>query len=540
MKIKKLEINKYKRFHKLTINLGENPQRIVALVGPNGCGKSSVFDALLFYNNAHGTLIGKNRAEDGYHSPIRSNKVDHRNIILSFDDNIDLQSKINNLRAEKKERTIFSFRSPFRFNSNLKVTKLESITDIKNNSNGASFTKDLDDKMLENYKRLNIYYNKYLNKNDLRPSEAKMHVVGELNKYIKRCLDLQISNLGDIQSSKGTLFFTKSDQNIEFEFNVLSAGEKEVVDLIIDLYLRREDFNNTIYIIDEPELHINTNIQRRLMKVIDEIIPENCQIWIATHSLGMLRALQQELKNKTQIIEFKKENKWAEQEYILDPTQLNRSDWSRLFSTALDDLTSLVAPKQIIYCEGRDKPSRIGEEKGFDAQVYNNIFLDKYPDTLFVSSGGNTELEQRRNIALKIVSKALKETDILVLKDRDFDSSKRATITDRINFLKESESYIKMLERFEIENYLYDKEILKKYCEVNALQFKEQDYDAIVKDIVNDDVKDLFNNIKSVCNITANIGKVVFCFELSKLITQDMQIYKDLEECIFTLSDNIY
>lgn len=48
MKIKKIHLNKYKRFHNLTIDLGDNPRRIVALVGPNGCGKSSIFDAMLF------------------------------------------------------------------------------------------------------------------------------------------------------------------------------------------------------------------------------------------------------------------------------------------------------------------------------------------------------------------------------------------------------------------------------------------------------------------------------------------------------------
>lgn len=42
MRIKKITLNKYKRFHSLTIDLGDNPSRIIALVGPNGCGKSSV------------------------------------------------------------------------------------------------------------------------------------------------------------------------------------------------------------------------------------------------------------------------------------------------------------------------------------------------------------------------------------------------------------------------------------------------------------------------------------------------------------------
>lgn len=41
MKIKKIQLkNGYKRFFDLTIDLGESPRKIVALVGPNGCGKS--------------------------------------------------------------------------------------------------------------------------------------------------------------------------------------------------------------------------------------------------------------------------------------------------------------------------------------------------------------------------------------------------------------------------------------------------------------------------------------------------------------------
>ncbi|MGL4981421.1 MAG: AAA family ATPase [Treponemataceae bacterium] len=42
MRIKRLELNSYKRFKKLTIDLGDDPKRIVALVGANGCGKSSI------------------------------------------------------------------------------------------------------------------------------------------------------------------------------------------------------------------------------------------------------------------------------------------------------------------------------------------------------------------------------------------------------------------------------------------------------------------------------------------------------------------
>ena len=59
-------------------------------------------------------------------------------------------------------------------------------------------------------------------------------------------------SIGNIEANQGTIFFKKIDHPKEFEFNVLSSGEKEVVDILLDLYLRQEEYNETIFLIDEP------------------------------------------------------------------------------------------------------------------------------------------------------------------------------------------------------------------------------------------------------------------------------------------------
>ena len=45
MRVKTVRLVEFKRFDDLTIDLGPTPKKIIALVGPNGCGKSSIFDA---------------------------------------------------------------------------------------------------------------------------------------------------------------------------------------------------------------------------------------------------------------------------------------------------------------------------------------------------------------------------------------------------------------------------------------------------------------------------------------------------------------
>ena len=373
--------------------------------------------------------------------------------------------------ANGKERTIFSFRSPYRHNSNVKISETKAITGIEQNNYGASTTVALDQKMETNYRLLLAKFNRHRDENDLRPSEARKHIINELNEALSNCLDLIISSLGDVESDRGTLYFQKSDQSTEFEYNLLSSGEKEVVDILVDLFVRKDDYDDTVFLIDEPDLHLNTAIERKLLNEIDNLIGKNCQIWVVTHSIGFLRALQDDIES-CQVIYFEPKTDFATSKHVLEPIPKTRKRWQKIFETALDDLTGLVAPRRLIYCEGKAE-SPDGMERGLDAIVYNNIFGEKENDTLFISSGGNTEPEQRRSIALTILNKALPDVEIFVLSDRDIMSGQITTENDRQNYLREH-NYRRMLKRREIENYLYDKEVLKSMRKRTAVNLTEK------------------------------------------------------------------
>lgn len=533
MHIKKIHMSKYKRFFDLTIDLGENPRRIVALVGPNGCGKSSVFDAMLYVMKALAPIGNTNSHQDvQYHSLEGKPLYDYQNIQIEIDQG-DFLTVYRSKRAQGLEKTIFSFRSSFRYNSGLHISNVQAVDEIQLNNYGASTASDIDQRIEQNYRRLNAKFCHYRDENDLRPSEAKDAIVKYLNDAIKNCLDLEITSMGNIESNEGTLYFKKSDSDIVFDYSVLSAGEKETIDLLLDLYLRKDIYKDSIYIIDEPELHLNTSIQRSLLMEINKMIPDNCQIWIATHSIGFLRALQEELQDDSQIIEFDSHNKWASDTYVLTPAILSRSMWQKIFATALDDLAKLVCPKTIIYCEGRADPRPDGTERGLDATIYNQIFASKYPDVLFVSSGGNTELDQRSDIALVVLSKIFPEITIFVLKDRDMASGKVVTEEQRQEYLRNNPDNHRVLIRYEIENYLYDKEILKRYCNKNNNSFDEGSYSSFVTDIVNQNLKDSTGRIKNICGITTSVNQERFKINLAEFITQDTEIYKELEKVIF-------
>ncbi|MCK4979591.1 MAG: hypothetical protein KAS62_04300, partial [Candidatus Delongbacteria bacterium] len=274
-------------------------------------------------------------------------------------------------------------------------------------------------------------------------------------------------------------------------------------------------------------------IQRKLLIEINNLISDNCQIWIATHSIGFLRAIQEDFKNESQIIQFKTGINWASTSQTLTPIKNSLKKWKEIFETALDDLTGLLSPKRIIYCEGKDRPGTEGQEKGFDGKVYNDIFSEKYHDTLFISSGGNTELDQRSEIALAILTKVFSDVEILVLKDRDVSSGKINNENDRKIYLKTNPDNHRILIRWELENYLFDKEVLEKFCTANSLEFDNDSYVAFVTDVVNQNLKDETGKIKNICGITTSINSEKFKLQLSEFISEEMAVYKELEQIIF-------
>lgn len=524
MKIKSIRLNSnYKRFFDLTIDLGNSPKKIIALVGANGSGKSSVFDGMLFLNHAYQTVGNTGSKDNSFHS-MDGQKIEAGSIQIYFDDNNTYPTVRRNRESNGTANTIFSFRNSYRYSSTLNITALQAIPDSKLNNTGASSSVDLDNKIEHNYQRLYSYIDKRLKSSDLTFQQVKHEVLGELNTVLSACLGLEIVDHGDITDGKGTLFFGKKDQLKAFDFNVLSSGEKEVVDILLDVYLKKNVFNDSVYLIDEPELHLNTKIQKSLLLELDKLIPDNCQLWIATHSIGFLNALQNELSTKSDVIYFT--GNYAQETVTLTPIKKTRNEWKDIFSTALEDLTGLVSPKTIIYCEGKPTPTAAGKEAGIDAQVYNKIFELEKPDVFFISSGGSTEPDIHASLALKILGKAFSGVELLLLKDKDIrPDGSETTDQDRNDFLAISTSN-RMLNRKEFENYLFDFEIVSK-----AHSVSRTDYDQIFSGQT--DYKSKTGELMKLCGIRTGMNKDQFKLSLAAHVSPDTKVYQELLKEIF-------
>ena len=207
--------------------------------------------------------------------------------------------------------------------------------------------------------------------------------------------------------------------NSEVHYDLLSSGEKEVFNIILNLFSRREHFSNAIYFIDELDAHLHTSLQYALVKeIVEHWIPENSQIWTASHSLGFLDYANS--SDDAAILDF------DDLDFDQPQTLLPAAKSERVFDIAVPRSSALrVFPnKRLIICENKD------------ARLYNAVDL---PDLLFIGA--------RDKNSIVIQTRGSDEYDGLI--DRDYlGTAELAEVVRRLGNL-----YV--LGYYAIENYLY-------------------------------------------------------------------------------------
>ena len=239
--------------------------------------------------------------------------------------------------------------------------------------------------------------------------------LGEIQAAMNRLFpDLMLNSLGNPLSDRSFTFDKGTSSN--FLYKNLSGGEKSAFDLLLDIFIKKVEYDDTVFCIDEPEAHMNPKLQGDLLEELFRLMNDKSQLWIATHAIGMMRkALQlyEEYGEKVVFLDFddNRDNRDfdSQEVVIIEPENPDREFWERTHEVALDDLAALVVPDQIVICEGQHG------DKGFDAECYNQIFSEEFSNTKFISGGGKRDL---RNY-ISVIDAVAKGVTVFGLRDRD-------------------------------------------------------------------------------------------------------------------------
>ncbi|MCY4150963.1 MAG: AAA family ATPase [Aestuariivita sp.] len=451
MKLESIEIKGFKRFEDLKIKEIPPSTKLIILAGPNGCGKSSFFDALLTWRTKETLRVRQDwfgfNWEPDYHHKIGS----------SFGTDWQNNIKVETFGTEiiEPEKVVYArsaYRNDPEFNSN-NMSRIGNIYQYlparRMIDNDASTSRNYNLLVGQTIERLFDGEGGSITKD-----EYAQQILGDIKHEFNNIFEnLQIDNLGNPYDT-GTFSFSKGTSS-GFSYKNLSGGEKAVFDLILDLVIAKRSYDNTIYCIDEPEAHLNTRIQAILLSALYNLVPENCQLILATHSIGIMRKARDiEKENPNTIAFLNFENREFDQKQTITPTHPNRTFWGKVYKVALDDLSELIAPEIVVICEGESKNHGAGRNHDHDARCYETIFAKKYPEAKFLPSLNDQDIINDRLYYAKAFEDLFSgKIRIIRLVDRDDKTN------EKIQEL--TEKGITVLSRRNLETYLYDNEVLQ-------------------------------------------------------------------------------
>ena len=527
MRIKSIHLTNFKRFTDLTIADIPASAKLVLVVGPNGCGKSSLFDALLHWYrlSAHG-LISDDLAY--FRKDVHKTFEWHREVDVQLHDD----------RAP--HRDCLYIRTAHRNDPDFSISTLRPPADPSQDTTLYERKLIDDDKSVSaNYQAL-VYRTTaevYNDENDLKTVGAlRDELIGGIRASMKNVFgDLTLNNITDPLGA-GAFFFRKGTV-ASYHYKNLSGGEKAAFDLLLDLHIKKPLLPDAIYCIDEIDLHLHTDVQGRLLHEMLNVVPSESQLWVTTHSLGALRAAQTieaESPGSVCILDF--DGVDADEQTVLTPTALNRVAWEKMLSIMLGDLAPKVAPDVIVICEGSSSGNR---RRDFDAKIYNRILGSHEPGFVFISGGSATEVENMGNDLSRILTAILPKTKVVPLVDRDDKSDEEVRGDEGAGLV--------VLSKRNLESYLFADDVLRALTEQVGQHDRYKDVlalraEALAASVARgnrpDDLKsaagEIYNGLKQMLSLEqpGNNKEAFMRDTLAPLIQPGMDTYKELHSCI--------
>lgn len=438
MKINRLQLINFKRFTDLTLENIPNTSKLILLIGSNGSGKSSVFDSFGFINS----ILKKDYAINSSLEYFKKKSEKELIINILFENELSTtfnESEVKTQAAFRKyngklDENTFYGRTSFRQIPRLTRTALGQggNFDLEKDTDRPKFFIDRDFRFENDIEKITETILKEVFQQNNSSQEIIANYIEPINQAFGNIFGSQEKNklklvqiIPPLEGKIAQILFQKGET--EFHYNYLSAGEKEIFNLLINLLSRKALFADSIIFIDEIDLHLNTQLQYNLIKEITENwIPEKSQLWTASHSLGFIEYA----KNSEIASIFDLDDLNFDENYVISPSRKEDSSIYEISITS-EILPSLFKDKKIIFVENKD------------VKFYANLNLE---DVLFIKENN------RDGVYFKVIN-----SKYFGLVDRDF-------LTDSdIDLIKIDFPKLKILGYYCIENYLFHPENLKEY-----------------------------------------------------------------------------
>ena len=241
-------------------------------------------------------------------------------------------------------------------------------------------------------------------------------------------------------------------------FDELSSGEKEAF-FILALFIRHS-INNSIIVIDEPDLHLHPELARKLLRIMRVIQPQN-QIWCATHSAELIDEAGRE---RTYFLRASTDRTRVE----CTPATAENAELSILRD--MYGYSGYVGiSKKIIFSEGI--------ESSADRKTFVNLFARMADEIKIIPAGSNQELYRVNAAVLALLQSDFARCEFYLVRDHDFLSDVAVA-----KHTAQAARRLFVLSRYHIENYLLDDECISTVLR-NLYQI-DRSPDAVREDLL--------------------------------------------------------
>jgi len=444
MKIQKIQLKNFKRFTDLTIDSISEDTKLVLLIGANGSGKSSIFEAFDFIKLPINRQFSFNN--NNYKQYYLKNPNMDYNVIVDTNFGRIEKKEYFGITSGNEQASKFFGRSSIRIIPKIinhaNISQIQADTDNPKTyiENDTRFINDVFAYIAEIDKALREPVFKGQSADTLKIFQD---FIAPLNSSLLNIFGgdetttIQIAEFENATPSEpAKLIFKKGESKINYD--LLSHGEKQVVILLINFIVRKQYYQDAIIFIDEMDCHLNTALQFNLLREITEVwIPDNSQLWTASHALGFIEYAHK--SENAVIIDFDSLDFDLPQTLLPQP-----KEFLDVYDIAVPKnmLSKLFEGKRIVFCENKND------------EWYN---LLGFKNTIFV--GG----KDSRDVFLHVK----KDINNHGLRDRDF-----LTDNEIIEIKKEYPNY-HILKYYDFENYLYHPDNI---AEASSIDFDKESY----------------------------------------------------------------